>query len=268
MDDTIIGRQCLCRIASHCRQEIGHGCCRSNIQSHEAAFMTDAPIPTVPCAQPLVRRTLLLASGIASSVLYGSMIWAIRYDGYSLVAQVPSELTAIGSPTRSMWMWLGAIYTGLVAAFGWGVWTSAVRNPHGRVLGGLILAYGSLGLLWPFAAMHPREVLAAGGATWTDTMHVVLGAVTVLLMFLVLAFGAAAFGSRFRLYTLVSGVVLLVFGALTFLDAPRLQANLPTPWIGLWERINITVFLAWIAVLATVLLLRRQNADAIGVAVF
>jgi hypothetical protein len=167
-----------------------------------------------------------------------------------------------------MWMWLGAIYTGLVAAFGWGVWTSAVRNPHGRVLGGLILAYGSLGLLWPFAAMHPREVLAAGGATWTDTMHVVLGGVTVLLMFLVLAFGAAAFGSRFRLYTLVSGVVLLVFGALTFLDAPRLQANLPTPWIGLWERINITVFLAWIAVLATVLLLRRQNADAIGVAVF
>ena len=29
--------------------------------------------------------------------------------------------------------------------------------------------------------------------------------------------------------------------------------NLPTPWIGLWERINIIVFLMWVVVLATVL---------------
>lgn len=134
----------------------------------------------------------MLACGIASSLLYGAMIWAIRYDGYSLVSQVPSELTAIGAPTRLMWMWLGAIYTGLVAVFGWGVWTSSARNRAVRVLGGLILTYGSLGLLWPFAAMHRREVLAAGGATWTDTLHVALVAVTVLLMFLALTFGAAA----------------------------------------------------------------------------
>jgi hypothetical protein len=37
-------------------------------------------------------------------------------------------------------------------------------------VGGLILAYASLGLLWPFAAMHQREVLAAGGGTLSDTM--------------------------------------------------------------------------------------------------
>jgi hypothetical protein len=29
--------------------------------------------------------------------------------------------------------------------------------------------------------------------------------------------------------------------------------NLPTPWIGLWERIDITVFLLWIVMLAAVL---------------
>ena len=50
----------------------------------------------------------------------------------------------------------------------------------GAVVGGLILAYTSLGLLWPFAVMHQREGLAAGGATWSDTMHLVLGGVTVL----------------------------------------------------------------------------------------
>jgi hypothetical protein len=62
-------------------------------------------------------------------------------------------------------------------------------------------------------------------------------------MFLAMGVGAAAFGRRFRLYSIASIVVLLVFGALTFLEAPRLGAGLPTPWIGLWERTNISVFL-------------------------
>ena len=63
----------------------------------------------------------LLFSGIASSLLYALMIWAIRYPGYSLLSQVPSELTAIGAPTQQLWAVLGPIYTLLVAAFGWGV---------------------------------------------------------------------------------------------------------------------------------------------------
>ena len=102
--------------------------------------------------------------------------------------------------------------------------------------------------------MHQRDVLAVGGGTLSDTMHVALGGVTVLLMFLAIAVGATAFGKRFRLYSVSSIVILLAFGALTFWEAPRLQTNLPTPWIGLWERINISVFLLWVVVLATALL--------------
>ena len=181
------------------------------------------------------------------------MIWAIRYEGYSPISQVPSELTAIGAPTQRLWALLGPIYTVLVAAFGWGVWRSAGRNRTVRIVGGLVLAYASLGFLWPFAPMHQREVLAAGGGTLSDTMHVVLGGVTVFLMFLAIGFGATAFGKRFRLYSIATIVVLLVFGGLTFLEAPRLQANLPTPWIGLWERINISVFLLWVVMLGAVL---------------
>ncbi len=200
----------------------------------------------------MLPRTGLLFCGILSSLLYGGMIWTIRYPGYSVLAQTPSELTAIGAPTRSLFAWLGAIYTLLVAAFGWGVWTSGGRNGALRTMGGLVLAYGSLGLLWPFAAMHQREVLAAGGGTWSDTFHVVLAGVTVLLMFLAIGFGAAAFGTRVRVYSVSSALVLLAFGAATFGEAPRLQANLPTPWIGLWERLNITVFLVWVGVMSIV----------------
>jgi hypothetical protein len=207
----------------------------------------------------MLRRVLLIC-GIASSLLYGAMITAIRYEGYSLVSQVPSELTAIGAPTGSLWAALGAIYTVLIAAFGWGVLKSAGRNRPVRIVGGLILAFASLGLLWPFAPMHQRDVLAAGGGAAGDTLHVALGAVTVILTFLTIGFGAAAFGKRFRLYSIVSVVVLLAFGALTFLEAPRLQSNLSTPWIGLWERISISVFLLWVVVLATSLWPRRRQS--------
>jgi hypothetical protein len=199
-------------------------------------------------------RKALLVCGVASSLLYALMIWGMRYEGYSPISQVPSELTAIGAPTQALWARLGWIYTLLITAFGIGVWKSAGRSCAVRSVGGLLLAQAALGLLWPFAPMHQREVLAAGGGTSSDTLHQVLAAVTVFLMFLAIGFGATAFGRRFRVYSIVTIVVLLLFGGLTFLEAPRLQMNLPTPWIGLWERINISVFLLWVVVLAAVLL--------------
>ena len=198
-------------------------------------------------------RKALLVCGIASSLLYAAMIWGIRYEGYNPISQVPSELTAIGAPTRALWARLGWLYTVLITAFGVGLWNFAGGKRVVRIVGGLILAFASLGLLWPFAAMHQREVLAAGGGTRSDTLHEILAAVTVLLMFLAIGFGASAFGKRFRLYSIATIVVLLVFGGLTFLDAPRLQANLPTPWIGLWERVNISVFLLWVVTLGAML---------------
>jgi hypothetical protein len=135
------------------------------------------------------------------------MIWAIRYEGYSLISQVPSELTAIGAPTQALWARLGWIYTVLETAFGVGLWQSAVRNRAVRIVGGLIVAHASLGLLWPFATMQQREVLAAGGGTMSDTLHVVLAAATVFLMFLAIGCGATAFGKRFRVYSIVTIVV-------------------------------------------------------------
>jgi hypothetical protein len=210
-----------------------------------------------PLAAPDARseawRKLSLACGILFSLLFAAMIWLIRYEGYSPLSQAPSELTAIGAPTRALWSQLGAIDTLLEIAFALGLWKWAGEVRPLRIAGGLLLAHASLALLWPFAAMHPREVLAAGGGTWNDTLHVVLGGVTVFFMFLTIGFGGAAFGPRFRMYSMVTIAVLLGFGALTFLEAPRLQANLPTPWIGLWERINISVFLLWVVVLAVIL---------------
>ena len=72
-----------------------------------------------------------------------------------------------------------------------------------------------------------------------------------------------AFGRPFRLYSIVTLVILATFGALTFRDAPGIAANLPTPWIGVWERINLGVFLLWVVVLAIALLRVEDTARGI-----
>jgi hypothetical protein len=205
---------------------------------------------------------IALICGIVSSLLYIAMtvFVAKQWDGYSSASQTISELSAIGAPTRSLWVSAAFFYTVLVTAFGWGVWRSAGPVRGLRVVGGLIIAYGAGGLLWPFAPMHLREVIAAGGSTLSDTMHLALASVTVLLMLAAIGFGAGAFGKRFRVYSMATIAILIVFGGLTFRDAPGLAANLPTPWIGVWERINIGVFLLWVAVLAAALLRVRDTA--------
>lgn len=199
-------------------------------------------------------RRLLLSCGILSSLLYVAMnvYFPMLWDGYSSASQTVSELSAVGVPTRPLWVLLGSVYALLLAAFGYGVWQSARGNRPLRVVGGLLITDGILSLGWP--PMHQRAVLAAGGGTLTDTMHIVWAVVTVLLMLLAIGFGAAALGKRFRLYSIATIVILLAFGVLTGLDGPNIAANLPTPLVGVWERINIGAFMLWVAVLAKTLL--------------
>ena len=207
-------------------------------------------------------RKVLLVCGIVSSLLYVAMnvFVPMQWEGYSSASQTVSELSAIGAPTRALWVPLGIVYTLLLTAFGWGVWESARRNRPLRIVGGLMVASGVIGLAWP--PMHQRAVLAAGGGTLTDTMHIVWSVVTVLLFVLEIGFGAAAFGKRFRLYSIATMVILVVFGTLTGLDGPRVSANLPTPWVGVWERISIAAFLLWVVVLAVGLLHVVDRQDA------
>jgi uncharacterized protein DUF998 len=166
-------------------------------------------------------------------------------------------LSAIGAPTRPMWVPLGLAYNLLLLAFGVGVWKSAGPKRTLRVVGALLVAYAVFGFGWP--PMHQREVMAAGGGTLTDTLHIVWSVVTVFFMFLFISFGASAFGSGFRLYSIATILVLLAFGALTGMSGPRIAENLPTPWIGVWERISIFAEMLWIAVLA-ISLLQTQTA--------
>jgi hypothetical protein len=201
---------------------------------------------------------VLLSCGILSSLVYIAMniFIPMQYEGYDYSSRTISELSAIDAPTRSIWTAYGLIYSLMAVAFGLGVWKSAGANRPLRIAGILLLTNGLLSFFWP--PMHQREVLAAGGGTMTDTMHIVFSFATVLLFMLSIGFGAAAFGKRFRIYSIVTLIVLTFFGILTGMMASDLEANLPTPMMGVWERINIGVYMVWVIVLA-LMLLRKEN---------
>jgi hypothetical protein len=238
------------------------------LQLHWLHAMWGLPvIAGVLVALPLVpaeyKQKTLLYCGILSSVLYVAIniIVPLQWEGYSLASRVPSELSAIGAPTGKLWAVLATPYTFLILAFGWGVLKVASSNQKLRIAGKLIIAYGALGFLWPFAPMHMRETLAAGGGTFSDTLHIILGAATNIIYLLALGFAAAALGKKFRIYSIATFFLVLVFGALTFLEAPGISRNEPTPLIGVWERITIGLFLVWIVALATILLGKQKSKE-------
>lgn len=204
-------------------------------------------------------RKLLLGCGILASLLYIAMNIFIPplYPGYNSVTQVVSELSAVNAPTRELWVMLGTIYTLLVAAFGFGIVQSAGQNRSLRKLGILMIASGIVGLAW--SPMHQREVVAAGGESFTDTWHIIMSMITLLFMMLMMGYGTVAFGKRFRLYSIVSIVLFIVFGTLVGLEAPAVSTNQATPMIGVWERLNIAVFMLYLFVLATILLRAKKS---------
>jgi len=216
-------------------------------------------LPLLPFRSATLRDAWLVC-GVLSSLLYVAMniIVPRQWPGFDSASRVVSELSAVGAPTRPLWVVLGMAYTLLVTVFGWGVVMAAEHNRRLRVAGILIAIYGAMGVAWPFAPMHLREALAAGGGDLRDTMHIAFGVATEIIYLLALGFAGAALGKAFRLYSLATFVVLLAFGVLAFRDAPRLSTNQPTPLIGVWERINIAVFLVWVIVLALALLRRAH----------
>ena len=208
-------------------------------------------------------RKILLGCGIVSSVLYvASDILVSWWDPRcSYLDQSFSELLAPGAPTRPIMIVLNGIpYTLLVAAFAVGVWASAGRKRAGRITGAMLLGYAVIGMAGGvFLSAPTRAVLEAGEKTWRNTMHLPATAVMSLCILLAMGFGSTLFGRRFRYYSYATILTLLVFGVLASLQADRVAANQPTPWLGIEERVNIYATMLWVAVLA-IGLLRAKKA--------
>jgi hypothetical protein len=187
------------------------------------------------------------------------VVASLAYGGFSYRNQTISELSAYGAPTRTFWVVFGTAYGVLELAFAVGIWKSADRSRALRGLAGLFALHAIMNLtLGPFSSMHRREVLAADGATFSDTLHLAMVGAGGVIFLLQSAFASAKFGARFRLYSLATVLLTLVFGLITSSYADEVQANEPTPWLGIYERVSAYVYMLWIVVLSVALL----RADA------
>jgi glycerol-3-phosphate acyltransferase PlsY len=199
---------------------------------------------------------LLLACGPLSALVYFGWheLAALQSHGYSRISNAISELHLTGAPSK--WMldpWEGLVYNAVVIAFGIGVWRSAERNRSLHVIGGLQIFCGAIFPLW---------VLFGEASLTAHLALVVVGIVTWLGS---MGFGAAAFGRRFRRYSLASLAIVVGFNALAISYAPAVAAGEATPFIGLYERIAFSAYFLWLTVLA-VTLWRKQaitNRDEI-----
>src|SRR4029450_4179350 len=104
----------------------------------------------------------LLYAGIVAAGLYvaGDVASGLIYDAsrpYSFKDQAISELTALGSPVRSLMVTIITVHNLLLAAFAIGVWRAAGKNRSLRWVGALLLAAGAITIgLHPFFPMTSR----------------------------------------------------------------------------------------------------------------
>lgn len=213
-------------------------------------------------------RKVLLFCGILSSLVYigADILAASRWKEYSYTDQMVSELMAIDAPTRPLLVELFSVHNALAIAFGIGVWLSAGQKRSLRITGGLLVAYGIVGqLALLFAPMHLRGTEALAKGSLTDTMHIVATMVLSVLTVLYMGFGSTARGKAFRLYSIATILILMVFGVLTGMQGSRVGAGLPTPWFGITERVDIYSSMLWMLVLGVVLLQAEREREAIPV---
>lgn len=191
---------------------------------------------------------VLIISGLISSLLYlvTDIIASAKYEGYSYFAQCFSELQAIGAPTRVFIVILMSMYNLLVILFALGIKLTDKRK-RACLMGWMMIGYSISGevttLLFP---MHMRGVKG----TISDTMHANLTYVFVLSTLLFIGLAATLYGKGFLIYSIVTILILILFGTLAGMDGSMMAANLPTPWLGVKERINIYASLLWIFILS------------------
>lgn len=191
-----------------------------------------------------------------AAILYAAMIAFVPLldPGYDAASQTVSELSAIGAPTRSVWVVTGALYGLSSALFGVGLWLAAGARRPLTVAAVLLIACAVFGVFWP--PMHLR----GEGFSLTDSLHIVWAIGWAGLTFAAMIFAAAGLRGRFAWFTVACMAVMFVAGMATSQGSANIPKNLPTPWVGVWERVSIGAYLLWLAVFA--IILRRERGPS------
>jgi hypothetical protein len=199
-----------------------------------------------------ILQKILLSCGILAALLYLGMDWLAGrlLKGYSFAAQSMSELSADGSPTRTLVVSLTLVASLFMVAFGVGVWRAADQALLPCIVSGLVIGNAVAGLVATlFFPNHfgERPVFAS--------MGVILMFLSVLFFVLAMLFGAAAFDGWFRILSIAIPVAYVLLAVFRFATASASSAGDAVSLVGAQERTMAYSFLLWVMALAIYLLL-------------
>ena len=229
--------------------------------------MTETSVSTESFGEVITRgwrnrstiKALLLA-GIIAAGLYvvGDIVSGLMYDGsrpYSFRDQWISELTAYGSPARPLMVTIIVAHDLLLIAFGLGIWRAAGRSRSLRWTGLILIGVTVVGIvIHPFFPMSSRWMVSG----FNDTMHGTLSAAWGIITSVAVGLSAVAYRGWFRLYAIVTDVVLVGFATASGIAIRGIEQN-DTPWAGAFERVSAYALMAWFVVLAVTVVGRSIN---------
>jgi hypothetical protein len=139
------------------------------------------------------------------------------------------------------------------------VWVSPGRKRTLRLTALMLALFAILGAIT--GGIFNLDMRGAE-STPRGALHPAMTAVMSVPIVLSLVLGAFLLGWRFGLLSHATIDAAAVGGVLTAQDVPLLEANLPTPWMGIKERINIYPYMLWVVALALSLWPGRSAGSA------
>lgn len=211
---------------------------------------------------PSILQKFLLSCGIIAPLIYLGTDWLAgrRLKGYSFKTQSMSELSAAGSPTRSLVVSLTLVASVMMSGFGAGVWNTANQAILARIVGGLLIGHAAAGLV--AAVFFPTRF---GERPQFVSANVLVMFASVVFFMLAIVFGAVAFRGWFRIFSSIIPVAYILLAVLRFATASSSSVGEASSLIGAQERTMAYSFLLWVLALAIHLLLLFNNgADLAG----
>ena len=198
---------------------------------------------------PNLLQKVLLYFGIIAPLIYlGTDLLAGKLlKGYSFSAQSISELSAAGSPTRTLVIALSLVASVFLIAFGIGIWWTANQVLLTRIVGGLVIVNAITGVI--AMLFFPTRF---GERPLFGSVGVILMFISVVCFVLAMVFGIFAFNGWLRIFSIMIPMSYIILAALRFKIAA--MATEAVSLIGSQERTMSYSFLFWIIALAIYLL--------------
>lgn len=200
----------------------------------------------------------MLICGILAQLFWigADIIASIMYKNYSFLHQAISELTAIGSPVKSLLMVTNNyIFTPLYLAFGIGILLLAKQLRILKTIAIFIFIQFFLSLISILFPINARgNEMGLNGI-----MHSIIYILIPVIYMLIIGFGSKVFGKRFLIYSIVTLVLVVIGFVLTGIAVPKIVAGTDTPWLGVYERVNAYGSMVWLIVFAILLLNKTKK---------